>query len=111
MYKRYVVFVVFIASLCAIISVRTCDTVTTPDLAIAKLSQSVEVNPLTDNDKNMIKTIVSARLKGMMLKINPNFSENGSNVYFQVVTLSECFGGFETPAGIAYGEQVLQLMQ
>lgn len=79
--------------------------------AIDALKVVVAEKPLTENDKTMIRIIVEARLEGRMLKIAPNFSDNGNAVYFHIITQSECLGGFETPKGTAYGIDLLRLMQ
>ena len=111
MYKGYRLISVIVLGLYCVLSKTECDTAVSVKSAISNLNQLIADRPLTDNDKTMIKTIVSARLEGRMLKIAPDFSPNGIDVYGFIIEQSACMGGFETLKGIAYGIDVLQIMQ
>jgi hypothetical protein len=78
---------------------------------VANLQAFITKNPLNDNDKAMLKTIINARMNGAMLKIAPNFSENGDAAHRLISAQSERLGGFESPAGKVYGNGILKLMQ
>ena len=78
---------------------------------VTNLQAFITKNPLNDNDKEMLRTIIDARMKGAMLKIAPNFSKNGDAAHRLISTQSELLGGFESPAGKAYGNGILKLIQ
>lgn len=110
MFKANRIMLLILLSICSS-AVAECDTAVNVEGAIGRLRQFIAEHQLTDNDKTMIKTIVNARLEGIMIKIAPNFSENGNATFKHIITQVDCLGGFGSLKGIAYGVEGLKLLQ
>lgn len=110
MFKANRIMLLLLLSICSS-AVAECDAAVSIERAIGSLHQFIAEHQLTDNDKTMIKTIVKARLKGIMIKIVPNFSENGNATFNYIITQSDCLGGFGSLKGVTYGIEVLKSLQ
>lgn len=63
----------------------------------------------TTDDRRTINAIFSSRLKGIMVKIIPNFSANGLQLFNALNDQIECLGGIDAAEGRAFISRFLQL--
>ncbi len=80
------------------------------DYAVAEVQARLNRSTLTENDIDMLKQIISMRVQGIMIKIVPQFSQEGAALHMLIISTARDFGGFQTAKGKQFAQQVSALL-
>lgn len=109
MRKNYTLLMMLAVSLSVYAGI-VCKEDQTVNKAVRDIRHMIAKRPLAEKDTELINTIISNQLKGLMLKVVPNFTDNGTAVYGEIISQMQQFGGATAPKGQEYGRKVLAVL-
>lgn len=75
-----------------------------------EFKQLFDQSNLTAHDVTMLETLINHRLAGRMVKIAPNFSDDGNAVWYYILSKVQKEDGFQSEKGALFAHKVLDAL-